>query len=150
MVDFLIVINTLFSRICTRKVVINKICIFVCWHKGSNILQSNLFKINFYYEVAISSQRQLFDRQVNNIYVHLKTSFSQLAKKIIGRLYMTSHLSRQKKSLTKSSNLCWRGIGQTPTFGVILKTNEKSIKIWNELLLVGYSEINKFDQKQFG
>ena len=42
------------------------------------------------------------------------------------------------------------GIGQTPTFGIILKTNEKLIKIWNELLLVGFSETNKFDQKQFG
>ena len=31
--------------------------------------------------------------------------------------------SAQKKWLTKSCNLCWRGIGQTPTFGVILKTN---------------------------
>ena len=63
---------------------------------------------------------------------------------------MTSHISRQKKWLTKSSNLCWRGIGRTPTFRVILKTNEKLIKIWNELLLVGSSETNKFDKKQFG
>ena len=62
---------------------------------------------------------------------------------------MTSHISRQKNWPTKSSNLCWNGIGRTPTFGVILKTNEKLIKIWNELLLV-YSETNKFDQKQFG
>ena len=62
---------------------------------------------------------------------------------------MTSHISRQKKWLTKKCNLCWKDIGQTPTFGVILKTNEKLIKIWNELLLVGYSEINKFDQEQF-
>ena len=62
---------------------------------------------------------------------------------------MTSHISRQKKWLTKSCNLCWRGIGQT-TFGIILKTNKKLIKIWNELLLVGYSETNKFDQKQLG
>ena len=63
---------------------------------------------------------------------------------------MTSHISRQKNWLTKCCNLCWRGIGPTPTFGVILKTNEKLIKIWNELLLVGFSETNKFDQKQFG
>ena len=63
---------------------------------------------------------------------------------------MTSHISHQKKWLTKSYNLCWRGIRRTPNFGVILKTNEKEIKIWNELLLVGYSETNKFDQKQFG
>ena len=63
---------------------------------------------------------------------------------------MTSHISSQKNWLTKSINLCCRGIGPTPTFGVILKTNEKLIKIWNELLLVGSSETNKFDQKQFG
>ena len=63
---------------------------------------------------------------------------------------MTSHISRQKNWLTKSSNLCRRGVGRTPTFGVILKTNEKLIKIWNELLLVGFSKTNKFDQKQFG
>ena len=63
---------------------------------------------------------------------------------------MTSHISRQKNWLTKSSNLCWRGMGRTPTFGVILKTNEKLIKIWNELLLVGSLETNKFDKKQFG
>ena len=62
---------------------------------------------------------------------------------------MTSHISRQKNLLTKSYNLCWKGIGRTSTFGVILKTNEKLIKIWNELLLVGFSETNKFDQKQF-
>ena len=63
---------------------------------------------------------------------------------------MTLHISRQKTWLTKRSNLCWRGIGRTPTFGAILKTNEKLIKIWNELLLVEYLETNKFDQKQFG
>ena len=68
----------------------------------------------------------------------------------IGRLHMTSHISRQKKWLTKSSNLCWKGIGRTPTFGVILKTNEKLNKVWNELLQVGFSETNKFDKKQFG
>ena len=56
----------------------------------------------------------------------------------IGRLHVTSWISRQKKWMTKSSNLCWKGIGRTPTFGVILKTNEKLIKIWNELLLVGF------------
>ena len=55
-----------------------------------------------------------------------------------------------KKWMTKSYNLCWRGIGRTPTFRVILKNNEKLIKIWNELLLVGFSERNKFDNKQFG
>ena len=67
---------------------------------------------------------------------------------IIGRLHMTSHISRQKNWLIKSSNLCWRSIGRT--FGVILKTNEKLIKNWNELLLVGFSETNKVDQQQFG
>ena len=63
---------------------------------------------------------------------------------------MTSHISRQKKWLVKTCNLCWKGIGRTPTFGVILKTNEKLIKNWNELLLVGSLETNKFNQKQFG
>ena len=63
---------------------------------------------------------------------------------------MTSHIWRQKKWLTKTCNLCWKGIGRTPTFGVILKTNEKLSKNLNELLLVGSSEINIFDQKQFG
>ena len=46
-------------------------------------------------------------------------------KATIGRLHVTSRISRQKKWMTKSSNLCWRGIGRTPTFGVILKTNDK-------------------------
>ena len=41
-------------------------------------------------------------------------------------------------------------LGRTPTFGVILKTIEKLIKNWNELLPVGSSETNKFDQKRFG
>ena len=68
----------------------------------------------------------------------------------IGRLHVTSHISHQRNWLTQSSDLCWRGIGRTPTFGVILKTNEKLIKIWNELFLVGFSETNKFDKKQFG
>ena len=63
---------------------------------------------------------------------------------------MTSHISRQKMWLTKTCNLCWRGIGRTPTFGFFLKTKKKLMKIWNELLLVGYSETYKFDQKQFG
>ena len=63
---------------------------------------------------------------------------------------MTSHISRQKKWMTKSCNLCLKGIGRAPTFGVILKINEKLIKNWNELLLVGSSKTNKFDQKQFG
>ena len=63
---------------------------------------------------------------------------------------MTSHISRQKNWLTKSCNLYWRGIGPTSTFWVILKINKKLIKIWNELLLDGFSETNKFDQKQFG
>ena len=63
---------------------------------------------------------------------------------------MTTHISRQKKCLTKRCNLCWKGIGRTPTFGVILKAIEKLIKNWNELLLVCYSETNKFNQKQFG
>ena len=63
---------------------------------------------------------------------------------------MTSHIWRQKKWLTKTCNLCWKGLGQTPTIGVILKTNEKLFKNWNELLLVGSSETNKFNQRQFG
>ena len=39
---------------------------------------------------------------------------------------------------------------RTPTLKFILKTNEKFIKNWNELLLVGSLETNKFNQKQFG
>ena len=62
---------------------------------------------------------------------------------------MTSHIGREKKWLTKSCNLYWKSIGRKPTFGVILKTNKKSIKNWNELLLVCYWETNKFNQKQF-
>ena len=31
-----------------------------------------------------------------------------------------------------------------------LKTNKKLIKNWNELLLVSYSESNKFNQNRFG
>ena len=63
--------------------------------------------------------------------------------------YDVSHFA-PKKLADQTCNLCWKGIGRTPTFGVILKTNEKLIKIWNELLLVGFTETNKFDQKQFG
>ena len=63
---------------------------------------------------------------------------------------MTSHISRQKSLLTKSYNLCWKGIRRTLTFGVILKTNEKFIKNWNILLLVGSLKAHKFNQKQFG
>ena len=63
---------------------------------------------------------------------------------------MTLQISRQKKWLTKTCNLWWKGIARTPAFGVILKTNEKLIKNWNELLLIGSSKTNKFDQKQFG
>ena len=63
---------------------------------------------------------------------------------------MTPHISRQKKWLTIRGNLCWKGIGRTPTFGVILKINQKLIKNWNELFLVGSSENNQFEQKQFG
>ena len=48
-----------------------------------------------------------------------------------------------KKWLTKSCNLCWKDIGQTPTIGVVLKTNQKITKIRNELLLVGFSETNE-------
>ena len=62
--------------------------------------------------------------------------------------YDATHFA-PKKWLTKSCNLCWKGIGQTPTFGVILKTNEKYIKNWNELFLVGSLRTNKFNQKQF-
>ena len=63
---------------------------------------------------------------------------------------MTSYISRQKKWLIKICNSCWKDIGRIPTFGVIVKTNEKLIKNWYELLLVGSSKTNKFDQKQFG
>ena len=56
----------------------------------------------------------------------------------------------QKKWLSKSCSLCWKGIGRTPTIGVILKTNEKLIRNWNKLLLDCSLEINKFYQKQFG
>ena len=62
---------------------------------------------------------------------------------------MMSHISRQKKWLTKICNLCRKVTGRTPTFGVILKNNEKLIKNLNEFLLVGSSETNKFNQKQF-
>ena len=55
-----------------------------------------------------------------------------------------------KKWLTKSCNLCWKGIGRTPTIGVILKINEKFIKNSNKLLLVGFLEKSELDQKQFG
>ena len=63
---------------------------------------------------------------------------------------MTSHISRQKKWLTKTCNLCWKGIERTTTLGFIFKTNEKFIKNWNELLLVGSLETNNINQKQFG
>ena len=73
-------------------------------------------------------------------------------KTILGieRLHMTSHISRQKKWLIKTCNLCWKAIARTQTFGFIFKINEKFIKNWNEILLVGSLETNKFDQKQFG
>ena len=63
--------------------------------------------------------------------------------------YDVTHFA-PKKLADQTCNLCWKGIERTLTFGVVLKTNEKLIKIWNELLLVGYSKTNKFDQKQFG
>ena len=62
---------------------------------------------------------------------------------------MMSNISRQKKWLTKTCNLCWKGIERTLTFGVILKSNEKLIKDWSELLLVESLDTNKFNQKQF-
>ena len=34
--------------------------------------------------------------------------------------------------------------------GVILKTNKKLVKNWNELLLVDYSKTIKINQKRFG
>ena len=68
------------------------------------------------------------------------------ALKPIGRLHMTSHISRPKTWLTKRCNLCWKGIRRAPTFGVILKINENLIKNWNELLPVESSKTNKFDQ----
>ena len=63
---------------------------------------------------------------------------------------MTSHIYRENKWLIKSCNLCWKDIGLTPAFGVIVKTNEKIIKNWNKLLLVCYSKTNRFNQKRFG
>ena len=63
--------------------------------------------------------------------------------------YDVTHFA-PKKWLTKSCDLCWKGVEQTPTFGFILKTNEKLFKNWNELMLVGSSETNKFNQKRFG
>ena len=63
---------------------------------------------------------------------------------------MTSHISRQKKWLTKRCSLCWNSIERTPTFDAILKPDEKLIKNWNELLLVGSLETNKFNRNQFG
>ena len=42
----------------------------------------------------------------------------------IERFHMTSHIG-VKKWLTKTCNLCWKGMGQAPTLGAILKTNEK-------------------------
>ena len=61
---------------------------------------------------------------------------------------MTRHTFRAKKT-GEPKAVIYAG-KRIPTFGVILKTNEKLIKSWNELLLVGFWETNKFDQKQFG
>ena len=70
---------------------------------------------------------------------------------------MLSHISRQKKwrtkprppvlwvALTKRCNLCLKGIERTPTFGFILKTNDRLVKNSNELLVVGSSKTNKFN-----
>ena len=63
---------------------------------------------------------------------------------------MTSHISHQKNWLILPCNLCSKGKERTQTFGVILKTKEKLIKNWNELLLVEPLETNKFIQKHFG
>ena len=57
---------------------------------------------------------------------------------------MKSHIWHEKKWLTKSRNLCWKGIGRTPMFGIILKTNKKWSKNWSQLLLVCNSETKKF------
>ena len=46
----------------------------------------------------------------------------------VGRLHMTSHISRQIKWLTINSNLCWKDVRRISTFGFILTSNEKSIK----------------------
>ena len=92
----------------------------------------------------------MLKKSLVRLHKNVQTVIEHKKNQLIGRLHVTSRISRQKKWMTKSSNLCWGGIGRTPTFGVILKTNEKLIKIWNELLLVGFSERNKFDQKQFG
>ena len=64
-------------------------------------------------------------------------------------VYDVTHLA-QRKWLTQISTLCWKSIGQTPTLGIIFKTNKNLIKNWNKLLLVCYSETNKFNQKRFG
>ena len=62
---------------------------------------------------------------------------------------MTSHIWHDKKWLTEICNLCPKGIERTPTFGIILKTDKELIKNGKEILLVCYSETNKFNQKQF-
>ena len=80
------------------------------------------------------------------LYRKIHLTFSTLNRKVA---YDVIHLAR-KKVAAKSCNLCWKSAGQTLTFGVILKTNKKLIKNWNELLLVCYSETNKFNQKRFG
>ena len=53
--------------------------------------------------------------------------------------YDTTHFAR-KKWRTKDCNSCWKSVKRKPTFGINLKTNEKFLKYWSELLLVCYSE----------
>ena len=70
---------------------------------------------------------------------------NKLSYTCIGRLHMTPYILRQKKWLTKTCNLCWKGIERTPSFGIIFKTNGKFIKNWNELLLIGSLETNNIN-----
>ena len=64
------------------------------------------------------------------------TNKTKKQKLPVGKLHMTSHIWGEKKWLTKSCDSCRKGIGQTSTFGVILKTNEKLFYNWNKLLLI--------------
>ena len=47
-----------------------------------------------------------------------------------------NNIWRQKKWLMEGCNLCWKGVGRTPTFGVVLKTSKKLLKNCDTLLLV--------------
>ena len=56
-------------------------------------------------------------------FCNYKESYYYFYRKIA---YDITHLAR-KKWLIKSCKLCWKAIGQTLIFGVILKTNKKLI-----------------------